>query len=192
MDELDESVGLLNNLDILGRYVLKEGIDLNNRVIFLNYTITAASAGRFLKGLKFLESYNQSPITIVITSPGGSVYDGLAIVDAIQSSPCEITTVATGLVASMAVPILSCAKRRKMTYNAYLMYHEISVDIPLSRISTSESEAKHSKSLNAHMHRLIAANSRKPYHYWAKVGKHVDYYIDADKALELGLVDEVI
>jgi ATP-dependent Clp protease protease subunit len=190
--EDEVAANLLDNIDFLGKYILKEGIDPNNRIILVNTDINRKTADKFIKSLRFLECYSGDPITIHINCPGGSVYDGLSMIDAIRTSSCQVITVGTGLIASMALPLLASGDIRKATANSFMMCHEISYSHGHERLSTTEIESKHTKILNVRLNKLLAQYSFKPYHFWARVGKHVDYYMDADKALELGLIDEII
>lgn len=190
---MDDENNIPEHIDFLARYLLRDGIDLTNRTILVSSEITRKSSDKFLKSLRFLESYSTDPISVHINCPGGNVYEGLSMIDAIKTSPCKIITIGTGLIASMALPLLSVGDVRKITPNAFLMCHEVSYGSGgLERLSTVEIENKHTKILNMRMNKILAQNSFKPYHFWARIGKHVDYYMDAERALELGLVDEIL
>jgi ATP-dependent Clp protease, protease subunit len=184
--------GILDLLETKGRFILKENIDLDQRTIQINTPISAKAADRFNRALTFLEGIHGDPINVVINSPGGSVYDAFAIIDRIQSSSCHITTIGTGFVASAAIPILASGNTRKVTRYTTLMYHEPSFNLPSERLSTAEVETKHVKQLSQRFNKFMAENSLKPYSFWVASGKHVDFYFDAEKALELGIIDEIV
>lgn len=76
-----------------------------------------------IKGMHSLESKNKKPITIIMNNPGGDWYHGMAIYDAIKSSPCECTIKVYGHAMSMGSIILQAADRRIMMPNARFMIH---------------------------------------------------------------------
>ena len=86
--------------------------------------------------------YEPEPIQLIINSFGGSVYDGLAIVGAIESSSTPVHTVCYGSAMSMALYILASGHYRKMSKYATLMYHEIGtvVEGKLNNINIELSE----------------------------------------------------
>lgn len=182
---------LLDLIDLKGRLILREDIDIDFRTIQLNGVITNKSANKLNRALTFLEGVHKDPITIVINSPGGSIYDALSIIDRIQNSRCEVITVGTGLVASAAVPILASGDVRKATRFTSFMYHEASISLPFDRVSTVDAELKHTKHIEQRINRFMAEVTGKSYTFWASCGKHVDHYFDSEKALELGLIQEI-
>lgn len=188
-----ENVGtsVLDVLDVKARFILKENINLEDRVLQLNTAITSKSIDKFIRALSFLESMSDSVITIFINSPGGDVYSAFNLIDRIQNSSCDIITVGTGLVASAAIPILVSGDIRMATRNVSLMYHEPSFNSPFQRLTAAEIETKHVKQLGQKLNRFMAESTKKPYSYWAAISKHVDFYFDAEKAVELGVIDSI-
>lgn len=189
---MTDQVMMLDVLEVKTRMILKEDIDLDARVINLRGPITSKSLDRLNKSLGLLEYTGDSEITIMVNSPGGDLYAAFAIIDRLQNSPCVIVTVGTGLVASAAVPILASGDIRKVTQNVSLMFHEPSFNSPMERLTSAEIEAKHVKQLNQRMCKFMGANTHMPYSYWISQGKHVDFYFDAEKAVEIGVVDEIL
>lgn len=78
---------------------------------------------QFIKNLTFLENLNADPITIILDSPGGDWYTGMAIFDAIASARSHITIRGTGRIMSMGSVIFQAADTRVLTSNAALMLH---------------------------------------------------------------------
>lgn len=76
-----------------------------------------------IKGMHTLESKNKKPITIIMNNPGGDWYHGMAIYDAIKSSPCECTIKVYGHAMSMGSIILQAADHRIMMPNSRFMIH---------------------------------------------------------------------
>jgi ATP-dependent protease ClpP protease subunit len=77
----------------------------------------------FIKGMHILEGRGDKPITILMNNPGGDVYHGMAIYDAINTSPCEITINVYAYAMSMGSIILQAADRRIMFPNSRFMIH---------------------------------------------------------------------
>ena len=101
---------------------------LKARRIFFSNVVETKSASDAIKKLWYLELTDPGkPILFIINSPGGSVIDGLAIIDQVKMITSPITTLVTGLAASMGTLIGLCAddpKRRLATPNARFMIHQ--------------------------------------------------------------------
>lgn len=141
----------------------------------------------------YLEQESSAPITIYINSFGGEVNAGLMIYDAIQGSHLEVNTVCTGIAASMAAILLAGGKKGKrfILKHSKVMIHEpaitngfggsatsiknISESILETREILSEILAKHTGKSIAEIYEAIS----------------FDNFMNADKAIEFGLCDEV-
>lgn len=174
-------------LEVKSRYILKDEIDIDSRVLILNGGISLKSYIKFDKQLRFLENLHSDPITLIINSPGGSVYDGFAFIDRIMNSPCVINTQAVGLVASAALPIFLAGEARSTGRHTTFMHHPPSYATGHESITIHSSELIHTKALANRINKFIASRTLKPFSYWAKVGKDVDYYFDAEQAVEFGV-----
>ena len=133
-------------------------------------------------------------ITLFINSVGGSYWDSLAVVDKILRSEVEITATADGLVASSAVSILISCSARKMGKNAVLVLHRVSTGMPPGEYIIEEiEEAKVRLDLcNERLFRLLVERSNMPEDFWRKNITNNDFIINADEALEYGLIDRVL
>lgn len=172
--------------------LLKYGVDLLNREIILSGDITSKSRLKFYKLMKILE-VNKEPITISINSLGGSIEEQFSIIDIINSSPCDITTIGTGRIMSAALSILASGKYRQATKYAQFMHHGLNSTNPTTMtVPHSEVDLKYSKELDRLRFKFLAEHSKKPYSFWASTGKHTDFYFNSEKALEFGLIDEII
>ncbi|MEV0274677.1 MAG: ATP-dependent Clp protease proteolytic subunit [Hamadaea sp.] len=102
---------------------------LKERIIFLGSEVNTQVANRICAQLLLLSAEDpERDITIFINSPGGSVYDGMAIYDAMQYVPNDVSTVALGMAASMGQMLL-CAGTRGKRYalkHARIMMHQAS------------------------------------------------------------------
>ncbi len=100
---------------------------LKDRIIFLSEDVNSASASLVVAQLLFLESEDpDKEISLYINSPGGSITDGMAIVDTINYIKCPVSTICVGMAASMgAVLLASGAKgKRFATPNAEILIHQ--------------------------------------------------------------------
>lgn len=115
-------------IDILHEY----GVYIPTRTIWLEssqddegdeHGVNYSMLITFLKNLHLLESLNKNPITIVLHTGGGTLDDGIAIYDAIKSSPCHITIKVVGIAMSMGSIILQAAEHRILSEHARVMFH---------------------------------------------------------------------
>lgn len=102
---------------------------LKHRILTLSEEVNTATANRLIAQLLLLDADNhQVQIDLYINSPGGSVLDGLAIIDAMQCIQAPISTICIGQASSMAAWILAAGARglRLATPNAEIMIHQAS------------------------------------------------------------------
>ncbi len=182
----------VNTADTLIRYLLKDGIDIASKTISIEGTINHKASIRFDRQLKLLETMTEGQINVYVNSGGGDVYAMFAIIDRMECSPNQILTIGTGLVASAALPILAAGNIRMVTKNCTLMHHTASYSVGNSRMPTQKNELQHVTKLENRVCKYLTAKSQKPYNFWTATGKHLDYYFDADEAVEMGVVDEIL
>jgi ATP-dependent Clp protease protease subunit len=101
---------------------------LQDRLIYIGSPITPELANVVIMQLLWLQADSpDEDIELYISSPGGSVYDGLAIKDIIHTISCNVNTTGVGLCASMGAYLLSCGTgTRKVTENCRIMIHSVS------------------------------------------------------------------
>lgn len=133
------------------------------------------------------------PITIVFNSPGGNVFNGLALYDYIkelQIQGTRIDTVALGMAASMGGVLLQAGEKRTMSPHSYLLIHEVS-DFAGGNFSELEDQVKFAKRLQDRLLAILAERSTLSQKRIEARWKRRDWWLDANEALELGFVDEV-
>lgn len=133
------------------------------------------------------------PIQIVFNSPGGSVFDGLALYDFIQElrgSGTRVDTMALGMAASMGGVLLQAGEERVMSRHSYLLIHEVSSGA-IGSMSELEDEVKFSKRLQNRLLDILAERSTLSADQIARKWKRKDWWLDAHEAHELGFCDEV-
>jgi ATP-dependent Clp protease protease subunit len=166
---------------------------LKERIIFLGTGIDDAVANVIVAQLLYLNSLDQKlPINLYINSPGGHVYAGLAIYDAMQMIKAPVSTVAVGVSASMGTALLTSGAKGKRYALPHATIHMhptgggargYTEDV---RIATREQER-----LQAQLFHLMGKHSG---HTWKEIEEYFlrDKYMNAPEAKEFGLIDEVL
>lgn len=165
---------------------------LEERKVFLNGQVDGKSAKHVIDRLMYLDSIETKDIQLYINSPGGYVTDGFAIYDTITSLNSDVSTICSGLAASMGSILLSVGTKGKR----YIQPHaKVMIHQPLggaqgqaSNIEIQAREILKTKELSA---RILADNCGQDFD---KVMKDFsrDYWMDAKESLEYGIVDSTL
>lgn len=165
---------------------------LNNRKIFLWGQVDEKSARHLVERMLYLDSVSNEEIQLYISSPGGYVTSGFAIYDTMLSLNSPVSTICTGLAASMASIILSAGAkgRRFVQPHAKVMIHQPSggAQGQASNIEIQATEILKIKDLSA---KILAKNCNQDYNRIIKDFNR-DYWMDASESIEYGIVDEII
>ena len=166
---------------------------MRDRIIFLNGEVNDSSAKVIVAQLLYLAAEDPSrDIALYINSPGGSVYAGLAIYDTMQYVPCDVSTVALGLAASMGQFLLcggTKGKRFATRYSSILMHQ------PLGGIGGTASDIKTQADQLLRMKRIMMERIA---HHTSQTVERIeedsdrDRWFTAEEAKAYGLVDQVI
>lgn len=164
-----------------------------DRIIFLGTGITDQVANIVQAQLLFLSSTDASrDIQIYINSPGGSVYAGLGIYDTMQFIKPDVATICTGMAASMAAVLLCAGEKGK---RSGLPHSRVMIHQPLGgaqgQASDIEITAREIISLKEELYNIISKHSGQPYERVYEDSDR-DYWMKADKALEYGMIDEIL
>jgi len=130
-------------------------------------------------------------ITLLLSTPGGSISAGFAIFDFFLSLKCEITTVGIGLVASMGVILLCLGKARLAFKHAELMTHQPLTNGLAGRTTEIETYAQRMVQLKKRLNQILAETCNKPIEVISDVCEK-DTFFNAQEALDFGLITEVI
>lgn len=165
---------------------------LEDRTILLTGEVETNLSNVIIAQLLFLDSQNHNPIHIYVNSPGGAVTDGLAIIDTMNIIKSPVYTYCMGMCASMGAMILSQGQKghRYCLPNATVMIHQ-----PLGGAQGQATDIEIvTKRILKTKHRLINMLSVACNQPYDKVYNDCerDYYLDAEEALEYGIVDKVI
>lgn len=166
---------------------------LRNRLIFLGTPITDQVANITVAQLLFLNQEDRdAPINMYINSPGGQVYAGLAIYDAMQMISNPISTVAVGVTASFSTVLLAAGTKGKR----YALPHAtIHLHQPLGgaqgQVTDIEIQAKEFIRLRTKLNEILMKHTGQPEDVIERDTER-DFWMDSEKAVEYGLVDEVL
>lgn len=133
------------------------------------------------------------PITVVFNSPGGSVTDGLALYDFLMKLRRRghyITTVGTGIAASMGAVLLQAGDERVMDANSIMLVHEVSF-ASVGKMSELEDAAAMGQMLQNKILDILSERSSLTARQIVNKWKRKDWWVTADEALKLGFVDRV-
>lgn len=166
---------------------------LKDRVIFLGEDVNHHTANSIVAQLLYLSMHdNKKPIRFYINSPGGSVPDGLAIIDTMNHIPNEIHTYCVGSCASMGSMLLSAGTKghRYCLPNSRVMIHQVSSGAQGTTADMLIS-MKETEKYNNLLMQMLADNCDQPV---KKVIKDCnrDYFMSAEEAVEYGIADEVL
>lgn len=169
---------------------------LKDRIIFMGEDVNSASASVVVAQLLFLESEDpDKDIFLYINSPGGSVTDGLGIIDTMNYIKCPVSTICVGMAASMGALLLTSGAKGKRfaTPNSEILIHQ-----PLisgGGISGQTTEIKiHADQMiktRERINKIISATTGKPIEEVEKDTER-DHYMTAEEALEYGLIDGIM
>lgn len=197
-NSIRNSLGLVNPTIIEERNLNVAVMDvfsrlMMDRIIFLGSEIDDYTANVIQAQLLYLDSNEPGKdISIYINSPGGLVYAGLGIYDTMQYISSDVSTLCTGLAASMA-SVLLCAGtpgKRFALPHSRVMLHQ-----PLGGCSGQESDiaitAKEIKTLKKELYTIISDHSGQPIKKIEKDGDR-DYWMTAAEAKDYGMIDDVM
>lgn len=166
---------------------------LNERIIFLNEDVNEHTASIVVAQLLHL-AYEDSKkdIKLYINSPGGAVYDGLAIYDTIQYIAPDVVTIGIGLQASMGAFLLSSgAKGKRFALpNSRIMIHQPSGGTQ-GKMTDQEITLREGLYLKQRLNEILAKNTGQKL---SKIEKDMerDFWMGGEEAVKYGLIDEVI
>jgi ATP-dependent Clp protease protease subunit len=166
---------------------------LRERIVFLVGPVNEQSASLIVAQLLFLESENpDKDISLYINSPGGSVYDGLAIYDTMQFIKPEVSTLCTGFAASMGTFLLTAGQRGKRYAlpNARIMIHQPSGGSQ-GTAADVEIQAKEVLYLRARLNAMMAERTGRSIEEIARDTDR-DNFMSAQEAKGYGLIDDVL
>ena len=171
---------------------------LKDRIIFLGEDVNPTSASLIIAQLLFLESEDpDKEIFLYINSPGGSITDGMGIVDTMNYIKCPVSTICVGLAASFGAVLLANGEKGKRfaTPNSEILIHQPLIGGQGGGISSQATEIK------IHADHMIRTREKLNKLLSEKTGQSIetierdterDHYMTAQEALEYGLIDGIM
>jgi ATP-dependent Clp protease protease subunit len=166
---------------------------LKDRIIFLGAPIDDQIANLVVAELLQLESEEPTrDISIYVNSPGGSVYAGLTIYDAMQFVRPDIQTTCVGIAVAMGALLLAGGTQGKRTAlpNAKILLHQVSGGFE-GQATDIEIQAREVITVKRRLEEIIAEHSGQPLERVSKDMER-DYFMTSDEAREYGIIDRVI
>lgn len=183
---LEERQLNVTQMDVFSRLMM-------DRIIFLGTPIDDYTANTLQAQLLYLDSVDAGKdISIYINSPGGSVSAGLGIYDTMQFITSDVTTICTGMAASMAAVLLVAGQDGK---RSALPHSRVMIHQPMGgaqgQASDIEITAREIQKLKTELYNIIANHSHQPFDkVWADSDR--DYWMTAEEAKEYGMIDRVL
>lgn len=192
-----------NNIKAVLPYVIEERrnpaqtVDIysrlvEDRIIYFGEEFTSETCNTIIAQLLYLDSLNHDPINIYINSPGGSVFDGLAIIDTIKFIKSPVYTVCVGLAASMGAVLLSCGERghRSVLPHSRVMIHQVS-DMIWGTHADMKIEMDVTTRCQNDLFNILAENLDKSYEEIEKLCDRNNWFV-GQEAVDLGIADKVL
>jgi ATP-dependent Clp protease, protease subunit len=195
MSEINDR--LLNELVDAVKDLLHKDESDRLRDVYLIGDIEKDTARAAIEKLRELANNSRRPITMYINSAGGNVTDGLAIHDVIEhlvSTGVDVTIIVQGMAYSMGSVVLQAASPgKRLAYpHSWIMIHEPAKWAGWQSTTAAAQHLDRLKQMQSQIYRIMADRSGKPLRQIIRDTKRVDFYLDAWKAKEYGLIDEVL
>lgn len=183
---LEERQLNVTQMDVFSRLMM-------DRIIFLGTQVTDTSANIIQAQLLYLDSIDpEKDISIYINSPGGSVYAGLGIYDTMQYISSDVSTICTGMAASMAAVLLVAGQHGK---RFALPHSRVMIHQPMGgaqgQASDIEITAREIQKLKKELYTIIADHSGQPFEKVERDSDR-DYWMTAEEAKQYGMIDNVL
>lgn len=163
----------------------------SGRTIYFFEEVSNQSVCRAIIHMDELEKESQKPIHFVINSNGGDIYSGLALYDRVRRSTCEVHTVGTGFVASMAVIVFLAGDKRYITETCTLLNHQGSTEI-YGKVNDIKIEFEETNRVEEICTEIIASHTGLPIRKIKNDIKIGDDYINPERAVAEGFAHEIM
>jgi len=183
---LEERQLNMTQMDVFSRLMM-------DRIIFFGTQVDDYTANVIQAQLLYLDSSDPGKdVSIYINSPGGSVYAGLGIYDTMQYIQSDVSTICTGMAASMAAVLMVAGEKGKR----YALKHSrIMIHQPLGGVQGQASDieitAREILKLKQELYTIIANHSGQPYEK-VEADSDRDHWMTSAEALEYGMIDNIL
>ena len=183
---LEERQMNVTQLDVFSRLMM-------DRIIFLGTQIDDYTANTLQAQLLYLDTADPGKdISIYINSPGGSIYAGYGIYDTMQFVSSKVSTICTGMAASMAAVLLVAGEKG---HRSALKHSRVMIHQPMGGVQGQASDieitAREILKIKQEIYTIIADHTGQPYEKVLKDGDR-DFWMNAEEALAYGVVDQIL
>ena len=134
------------------------------------------------------DKYKDEDINLIINSPGGDVGEMFGVIDFMELIDTKVNTICRGTAQSAAAIILACGTgKRAASKNSTIMFHQGST-YSQGKISDVRAGLEYSKAVESKIYNLLGEKTKKDASWWESRCKS-DFYLSAEEALELGVID---
>lgn len=176
-------------------YYFENGIDIENRCIFLIGDIDEDSVRAAIQGMYFMDnSPKKGPIELRISSFGGCINDMFTLHDVTRTIDSPVHTTGLGKVMSAAVLLVACGEKgeRWCGPNTSFMIHSPTWPMDEHKLHEHENVLKNTRELWKSWSELMGKYTNKDARFWSKLcNNNSDFYFTAEEALEWGIVDNI-
>ena len=172
------------------------GFNSKDSIIYLHGDIQNGNLFDIVSKCRMILNYRpeedaEKPITVLLNSNGGDVYEALGIIDYFETLSVPVNIIARGRAMSAAAMILcSTTGIRAASKNTTIMLHEASAEI-YGKTADLKANADHIDELEDSFYKMLATKSNQTEEFWIKACRK-DFYMTANKALEYGLIDQIV
>ena len=198
---IDDKIGKVNNH--LTPYILEER-QLNvatfdvfsrlmyDRIIYFTGVVNSDTCDTAIAQLLYLSSVDERDINMYINSPGGSVVDGLGLVDTMNYIGCDVSTTCIGMAASMGSVLLSNGAKGKrfVLPHSRVMIHQVSSS-QSGTLADLEIELEQTRRCKNDVYKILADNTGRSFEEMEKLCDRNNWFI-GQEAVDLGIVDKVL
>jgi ATP-dependent Clp protease protease subunit len=167
------------------------GLDIKSRTIKLVGDIDEDAFYNFSCNMTMLENISNEPINLNLSTGGGEIDYGIAIVERIKTSKCEVHIQAFGFVGSIGIFILASGDKRSATTLTNFLHHEDSYETDKQH-KANKAYVKYMENADNIRCRWLAKQTKRDFKFWKDLGVSIDHYFFSEEALTYGLIDEII
>lgn len=198
---IDDKINKVNNM--MTPYILEER-QLNvtqmdvfsrlmyDRIIYFTGTVNDDTCNTAIAQLLYLSSVDDRDVSMYINSHGGSVVDGLGLIDTMNYINCDVSTTCIGMAASMGAVLLSCGAQGKrfVLPHSRVMIHQVSSS-QQGTLADMEIEIEQTKRCKKDLYEILAKNTNKSFE---EIERDCDrnFWLIGQESVDYGLADSVL
>jgi len=172
------------------------GVNINESIVYLHGDIVLGNLFDIISKVRLILANRpaekaKDAITLLLNTNGGDVYEALGIIDYMESLEVPVNVIARGRAMSAGAMILCCGTGvRAAAKSTSIMIHESSAEV-YGKSADLKANADHIEALDEDFYKVMETKTKQSEDFWRKSCRK-DFYMSAEKAKELGLIDEVI